>query len=257
MKPTGTSSKFANMTEQALREFEAEYGVKFDKITKVPLEGDGTIERRVERWVLPPAPNFVFISRLTDMSPDSPLHLIKTPRLYANLKANPEWISDLHNADAIIVATHSQGSIVSTHLLDRLVRDGHIVTSRNQDQDQNQQKLMMPVGLGVGPVEMFPSSMGVGVEGERRRKVQRVCCLALCGIHLGPLRYLGSSTLVGPYLQVCGIVVLFCFSVVLKDLFDSILILVFRVHGCERAVRVSEYGKCGVKGVCGGAAECS
>ena len=25
--------------------------------------------------------------------------------------------------------------------------------------------------------------------------------LALCGIHLGPLRYLSSSTLVGPYLQ--------------------------------------------------------
>ena len=50
-KPTGTSSKFANMTEQALHEFEDEHGVKFDKITKVPLEGDGTIERRVERCV--------------------------------------------------------------------------------------------------------------------------------------------------------------------------------------------------------------
>lgn len=49
------------MTEQALLEFEAEYGVKFDKITKVPLEGDGTIERRVERCVLLP-----YFSRLTD-----------------------------------------------------------------------------------------------------------------------------------------------------------------------------------------------
>ena len=39
------------MTEQALHEFEDEHGVKFDKITKVPLEGDGTIERRVERCV--------------------------------------------------------------------------------------------------------------------------------------------------------------------------------------------------------------
>jgi hypothetical protein len=39
------------MTEQALLEFEGEHGVKFDKITKVPLEGDGTIERRVERCV--------------------------------------------------------------------------------------------------------------------------------------------------------------------------------------------------------------
>jgi len=40
MKPTGTSSKFVNMTEQALVEFKGEYGVKFDKITKV-LVGRG------------------------------------------------------------------------------------------------------------------------------------------------------------------------------------------------------------------------
>jgi len=55
--------------------------------------------------------------------------------------------------------------------------------------------------------------------------VQRVCCLALCGIHLGPLRYLSSSTLVGPYLQVRGIFVfVFFFFVVLEDLSDLILI---------------------------------
>lgn len=42
------NSKFANMTEQALVKFEGEYGVNFDKITKVPLEGDGTIERRID-----------------------------------------------------------------------------------------------------------------------------------------------------------------------------------------------------------------
>jgi len=156
-------------------------------------------------------PNFIFLS--TDFT---------EYRLYANLKANPEWISDLHDADAIIVATHSQGSIVSTHLLDRLIKDGHIVTSPNQDQNQNeedQQGLVIPVGLGVG-VELFPSSIGLGVqEGERRkkRKVQRVCCLALCGIHLGPLRYLSSSTLVGPYLQVRGVLFIFNF-VVLEEL---------------------------------------
>jgi len=48
------------MTEQALVEFEGEYGVKFDKITKVPLEGDGTIERRVERWVFFALPRIHF-----------------------------------------------------------------------------------------------------------------------------------------------------------------------------------------------------
>lgn len=33
-------------------------------------------------------------------------------------------------------------------------------------------------------------------------KLQRVCCLALCGIHLGPVRYLSSSSFVQPYIQV-------------------------------------------------------
>jgi len=82
---------------------------------------------------------------------------------------------------------HSQGSIVSAHLLDRLIRDGHIVTSRNQDwtQKEDQQDLVMLVEL-VG-AELFPSSIGLGVQESeriRKRKVQKVGCLALCGIHL-------------------------------------------------------------------------
>ena len=85
---------------------------------------------------------------------------------------NEEWVADLHAADAIFVATHSQGTIVSTHLLDRLVRDGHIRTKRS--------------ALGQSPSE---------------RPAQKVCCLALCGIHLGPLRYLNTSSLLQPYLQ--------------------------------------------------------
>ena len=50
VQPTGTSVKFANMMEQALQQFEDEYGVKLEKITKIPLEGDGTIDKRVERY---------------------------------------------------------------------------------------------------------------------------------------------------------------------------------------------------------------
>jgi hypothetical protein len=34
------------------------------------------------------------------------------------------------------------------------------------------------------------------------RKVQRVCCLALYGIHLGALKYLNLSTTLGSYPQV-------------------------------------------------------
>ena len=55
--------------------------------------------------------------------------------------ANEGWISDLHEADAIIVSTHSQGSIVSTHLLNRLIQDGHIATAQNHDSTSLEQVL--------------------------------------------------------------------------------------------------------------------
>ncbi|KAL1731495.1 hypothetical protein EV714DRAFT_208762 [Schizophyllum commune] len=140
-EPTGTSPKFVSMMVQALDNFQREHNVVFDKVTQIPLEGEGMIEKRVEK-------------------------------LYGNLMKNEEWVADLHAADAIFVATHSQGTIVSTHLLDRLVRDGHIRTKRS--------------ALGQSPSE---------------RPAQKVCCLALCGIHLGPLRYLNTSSLLQPYLQ--------------------------------------------------------
>ncbi|KAF9076352.1 hypothetical protein BDP27DRAFT_1313189 [Rhodocollybia butyracea] len=147
-EPTGTSPKFVNMMEQALEEFQSTHGIKFDKVTKIPLEGEGTIERRVER-------------------------------LYTNLLSNKAWVDDLHNAEVIFVATHSQGSVVSTHLLDRLIRDRHIRTAKNAASE--------PLSdLGVSLVPLPP---------------QRVCCLCLCGIHLGPLRYLSSSSLLQPYIQ--------------------------------------------------------
>ncbi|KAJ7600337.1 hypothetical protein C8J56DRAFT_767072 [Mycena floridula] len=148
-EPTGTSGKFVSMMVQALEDFQIEHGVRLKKITSVPLEGDGTIGKRVEK-------------------------------LYANLVDNQEWMDDLHAADAIFVATHSQGSVVSTHLLDQLIRDKHIRTSRNVD---------------------FGSFAGPGVNVTPLPKPQKICCLALCGIHLGPLRYLSSSSLLQPYIQ--------------------------------------------------------
>ncbi|KAF5378463.1 hypothetical protein D9615_007029 [Tricholomella constricta] len=154
-EPTGTSGKFVNMMVQALEEFQEQHGVKLEKITRVPLEGEGTIDGRVAK-------------------------------LYANLQANQEWMDDLHAADAILVATHSQGSIVSTHLLDRLIQNHHIRTSRNT------------VVAGAAAAESFPAA---GLSNAPVPKPQRVCCLALCGIHLGPLRYLSSSSLLQPYFQ--------------------------------------------------------
>jgi hypothetical protein len=51
MQPTGTSSKFVNMAVQALEEFQDKHNVKLSKITKIPLEGEGTISRRVDKYV--------------------------------------------------------------------------------------------------------------------------------------------------------------------------------------------------------------
>ncbi|KAH9954701.1 hypothetical protein BC827DRAFT_1143178 [Russula dissimulans] len=152
-EPTGTSNKFVTMMCQALEVFQEQHGVRIEKVTQIPLEGEGTISKRVEK-------------------------------LYSNLTANPEWINDLHAADAILVATHSQGSIVSTHLLDRLIHEKHIKTSRTLD-------LLASASAALAP----------GVTSPPVPSAQRVCCLALCGIHLGPLRYLSSSSLVQPYIQ--------------------------------------------------------
>lgn len=48
-QPTGTSAKFVSMMCQALEEFQIKHGVKLDKITQIPLEGEGTINKRVDK----------------------------------------------------------------------------------------------------------------------------------------------------------------------------------------------------------------
>jgi hypothetical protein len=51
-EPTGTSSKFANMMGQAVRKFFDEKGVDDIRLTLIPLEGEGTIEHRIDRYLL-------------------------------------------------------------------------------------------------------------------------------------------------------------------------------------------------------------
>ena len=80
----------------------------------------------------------------------------------------------LLRADMVFIATHSQGSIVSTHLLASLIEDGHIRTDQNRDA-----VLKTMENSSVAP-PMHP---------------QKVLCLALCGIHLGPLLYLNTGSL--------------------------------------------------------------
>ena len=100
----------------------------------------------------------------------------------------------------IFVATHSQGSIVSTHLIHRLLQNGHIRTGSHlgSQSDSNNGD----AGVSAGIVGMATSASSGGVVGVTDTREQRVCCLALCGIHLGPLAYLQKNSFFMPYIQV-------------------------------------------------------
>ncbi|OCF61999.1 hypothetical protein L486_01665 [Kwoniella mangroviensis CBS 10435] len=131
-EPTGTSVKFANMMGQAVQQFFQEKGVDDIRLTLMPLEGEGTIESRVDR-------------------------------LYKAYLSNPAWINEVRRADAIFFAAHSQGCIVTTHLISRMIAQGHIRTPLNAE--------------------------------------AKVAMLAMCGVHLGPLYSISTSTVIQPYLQ--------------------------------------------------------
>lgn len=105
-------------------------------------------------------------------------------RLYRNLTSNSDWMDALHAADVIFVATHSQGSIVSTHLISQLITHGHIRMTR------------------VSNSSLTSAAISSGGLSTQSKDGQLVCCLAMCGIHMGPLAYLNKSTLVMPYIQV-------------------------------------------------------
>lgn len=50
--------------------------------------------------------------------------------LYSQLIGRSEWVEALHKADAVFLATHSQGSVVSTQLLARMLDHGLIVGAK-------------------------------------------------------------------------------------------------------------------------------
>lgn len=100
----------------------------------------------------------------------------------------------------VLVATHSQGSIVSTHLIARLISDGHIRTKSNRQGT-------FITRLRQGAVRTYTRNCVAVNHATEQTGVlppiapHRVCCLAMCGIHMGPLYSLNSSSLAQPYLQ--------------------------------------------------------
>ncbi len=135
-------------------------------------------------------------------------------------------MEDLHAADVIFVAAHSQGCIIATHLLDKLIREGHISTPRNAE-------LVASTAAAVAPGGSVPVS---GI------RTQKICCLDLCGIHLGPLRYLRTSSLLQPYLQVR-----LCRDWENRHPDSRSLNIVLRECSRQGAIRLPEHGNYGVQ----------
>ncbi|RSH93126.1 hypothetical protein EHS25_007479 [Saitozyma podzolica] len=168
-EPTGTSVKFANMMGSAVKKFFEDKGVTDIRLTLMPLEGEGTIDHRVDK-------------------------------LYKAYLSNPAWINDLRRADAIFFAAHSQGCIVTTHLISRMIAQGHIRTPLNREAVGRCEWAFGPIGL-LPPEEprrgRKPFISTTGSEGG----YQKVAMLAMCGVHLGPLHSISTSTVIQPYLQ--------------------------------------------------------
>lgn len=136
-----------------------------------------------------------------------------THRVYQHLLSSGEWVDDIHAADVIFVSAHSQGSIVSTHLVDRLIRDGHVTTSALTTEATRQTS-----NTTVESVD----GVWVSASEHSAKGRQRICCLSLCGVHLGPLRYLKMSSYIQPYIQVGDIHPAQCLFLWLKTFPTSI-----------------------------------
>ncbi|KDN52558.1 hypothetical protein K437DRAFT_187429 [Tilletiaria anomala UBC 951] len=123
-EPTGTSIKFASMMADAVRKHFKDAGKDLnpEAVTVIPLQGDGKVKDRVDK-------------------------------LFSGLLANKTWLDDLQSADALFVAAHSQGAVVSAHLLARLIEQKHVSTARTST------CLLAMCGIHNGPFTHLQSSL--------------------------------------------------------------------------------------------------
>lgn len=123
-EPTGTSAKFAAMQTESIRRHFLEAGLELnpEAITAISLQGDGKVEDRVDR-------------------------------LFAELISRPHWVNDLKNADAVFLSAHSQGAIVATQLLARLIEQRHVQA------ENTRMCLLAMCGIHHGPFAHLKSSI--------------------------------------------------------------------------------------------------
>ncbi|GAA6002426.1 uncharacterized protein JCM10292_006652 [Rhodotorula paludigena] len=109
---TGTSVKFATMMHDAVQSYLESQDVGSFNIQAIALEGGGQVEDRVSK-------------------------------LYNQLVGREEWVQALKMADAVFLATHSQGVVVSTQLIARMLDQGLIAGPQTH--------LLAMCGISQGP----------------------------------------------------------------------------------------------------------
>ena len=110
------------------------------------MEGDETIESGA----------LSFFSLLVD------LFLVSLiSGLYATRKANEDWTSDLREAHAILVATRLQGSVFSTHSLDRSIWDGYIVARGTSSREHTYSTVLAGLPMGTGAETFLLSTWAI------------------------------------------------------------------------------------------------
>ncbi|GAA5975990.1 hypothetical protein JCM10908_005349 [Rhodotorula pacifica] len=119
---TGTSVKFATMMHDAVHAFLADREVGSFNIQAIALEGQGEVEHRIDK-------------------------------LYTQLVTKKEWLQAIRMADAVFFATHSQGAVVTTQLIARMLDQGLI---RGQ-----QAHLLAMCGIAQGPFVYLYQSMAL------------------------------------------------------------------------------------------------
>ncbi|KAF9107587.1 hypothetical protein BGX27_008685 [Mortierella sp. AM989] len=126
-EPTGTSRKFCEEMDLALKHYLETHGKHLDPedVTIIPLEGEGKVMNRVEI-------------------------------LHESLMQNRHWKNAVHEADLVLVATHSQGTPTSILLLARWIEEGLL---RVKEDDPKSQRIGMLAMAGIthGP---FPFLKG-------------------------------------------------------------------------------------------------
>jgi hypothetical protein len=74
-------------------------------------------------------------------------------RSFSSLLSNPKWLADVLSANVVFIAAHSQGCVVATHLLARLIEQRHL------DPKRSKIALLAMCGIHHGPFAHLRGSL--------------------------------------------------------------------------------------------------